>query len=95
MANDSGLGDRTLGARFWFRCTAALVRRPGLWPTALAQAVRMVAPGWWRRPPYLPRPDPGYVRFRIETAYGAGAVPSASDLVAYLEWCRDWRRREG
>lgn len=48
----------------------------------------MVAPRWWARPPFLPLPDRGYVRFRLVTAYGATGRPEARDLVEYLEWCR-------
>lgn len=69
-----------------------MVRHPGLWPTALRQAVRMAAPGWWRRPPFLPLPDEAYLRFRLQTAYGSGGVPEAGDVVAYLRWCRDFPR---
>ena len=74
----------------------AVAVRPGLWPTALRQAGRLAAPGWWRRPPFLPLPDPDYLAFRLETQYGGdapGARPlDAGDLVSYLEWCRDQDR---
>jgi hypothetical protein len=66
-----------------------LVRRPGLWPTALRQAGRLARPRWWRRPPFLPLPDPDYLRFRLETQYGATGRIEPGDLVVYLEWCRD------
>lgn len=60
-----------------------------LWATALGQ-LRVLAPaGWWRRVPYLPLPDPAWVRFRMEAAYGdADAVPRPGDVVAWLRWCR-------
>jgi hypothetical protein len=62
---------------------------PDLWATALRQARRLVPPGWWRRPPFLPRPDRAYLAFRLETQYGdTAARPSADDVVAYLRWCR-------
>jgi hypothetical protein len=50
----------------------------------------LARPGWWRRPPFLPVPDPDYLRFRLETAYGGtGEGPfEPADLVAYLRWCR-------
>ena len=49
----------------------------------------MAPSGWWRRWPPLPRPDPAYLRFRMQTAYGdPSAMPSARELVEYLEWCR-------
>jgi hypothetical protein len=56
----------------------------------MTQAVRLARPGWWRRRPYLPLPDPDYVRFRLLTAYGSGGEPTAADVVAYLRWCRDF-----
>jgi hypothetical protein len=67
----------------------AVAAQPRLWPTALAQARRLAAPGWWRRWPPLPLPDPEYVRFRARTAYGDPDHPfEPSDVVAWLEWCR-------
>ena len=48
----------------------------------------MVVPQWWQRPPFLPLPDPAYVRFRLETQYGDAAPVDPDDLIAYLEWCR-------
>jgi hypothetical protein len=63
--------------------------RPRLWPVVARQIWRLRATGWWRRPPFLPLPGRGYLRFRLQTAYGdpsQGAEPA--DIVAYLEWCR-------
>ena len=74
----------------WLAATAAVLRRPGLWPTALVQARRLVPRGWWRRRPYLPVPDPGYLRFRLETQYGSDHTPRPADVVTYLEWCRSF-----
>jgi hypothetical protein len=43
--------------------------------------------------PWLPVPDAAYQRFRATTQYGdADHPPERSDLVAYLSWCRSWRR---
>jgi hypothetical protein len=67
---------------------ARVVVRPALWGIALRQLVATSPAGWWRRPPFVPRPDPAYVRFRTETAYGPDARPGADDLVAYLRWCK-------
>jgi hypothetical protein len=67
----------------------AVVAHPSLWPTALVQVKRLATPGWWRRWPPLPRPDPAWLAFRMETQYGsADAVPDAADVVAWLRWCR-------
>jgi hypothetical protein len=52
----------------------------------------LARPGWWRRPPFLPLPDPDYVRFRLQTAYGSTGTPAGDDLVAYLSWCREFNR---
>jgi hypothetical protein len=78
---------------FWFLTIAAVLRRPRLWPTARRQWFRMVPQRWWSRMPFLPLPDRAYVRFRLETAYGAPAVGRADDVVAYLEWCRATERQ--
>ena len=67
----------------------AVARRPRLWGVAVAQGLRLAAPGWWRRWPPLPLPDPAYLRFRLQTAYGdPERGPAPGDVVAYLEWCR-------
>ena len=69
----------------------AVLRHPRLWPTAARQARRVARRGWWRRPPFLPLPDPLYLRFRLLTMYGdAEQPPDAEALRTYLEWCRDF-----
>jgi len=66
-----------------------VLRRPSLWFTALAAVSRMAVPGWWRKSPYLPVPDPRLWDFRMVTAYGtADADPQPSDVISYLQWCR-------
>jgi hypothetical protein len=77
-----------VGAGFWVKAAGALAREPGLWPTALGQVGRLARPGWWRRAPFLPVPDPVYVRFRLDTQYGHAGHPDPGDLVVYLRWCR-------
>jgi hypothetical protein len=69
----------------------AIAIRPHLWWVAVRQTARIARPGWWRRAPFLPLPDADYLRFRLETGYGAVIVPPAADLVAYLEWCAPGR----
>jgi len=78
------------GLRWWARVVAAVVRRPWLWATTVAVTLRLARPGWWRRPPFLPLPDPDYLRFRLETQYGGSGTrdPDPHDLVDYMEWCR-------
>ena len=76
------------------RAALALVRRPDLWLTGARQALRLAAPGWWKRGSRLPVPDRDYMHFRLVTQYGGdGGEASGPDLVQYLEWCRDERRR--
>ena len=69
----------------------AVLRHPSLWGTALRQVMRLAPRGWWRRAPFLPLPDPDYLRFRLITAYGGdGSDPDPKDLLTYLHWCRTW-----
>jgi hypothetical protein len=96
MTSSTSGGRSALGARWWARAAWAVARRPSLWPTAVHQVFVLAAPGWWRRRPHLPVPDPAYVRFRLQTAYGdARHEPAAHDLVTYLRWCRSWPRVSG
>lgn len=78
--------------RWWVGAALAVALRPGLWRVALVQALRLARPRWWRRRPFLPLPDPDYLRFRLQTAYGSEAEPGARevarDVVVYLRWCR-------
>ena len=75
------------------RTVVAVLARPWLWPVAVRQVGALAAPGWWRRPPFLPRPDPAYLEFRLQTMYGDGHHPVVpADVVAYLRWCRRHRR---
>ncbi len=77
----------------WRAIVVAVARRPHLWPTAAGQIIRLAAPGWWRRAPFLPRPAPDYLRFRMITQYGdAEHQPEAVDVVSYLDWVRITRR---
>ena len=78
------------------RIAVALARRPSLWPTALRQARRTAAPGWWRHRPFLPLPSGDYLRFRMLTQYGRTDGPAEpDDVLNYLAWCRDWDRAGG
>ncbi len=72
---------------------AAVVRRPRLWPVAVHQVRVLARPGWWRRWPPAPVPDPAYLRLRLQVAYGDdGGALDPKDVVDYLEWCRQMRR---
>ena len=78
------------------RLARTLARRPDLWPTALRELLIVAKPGWWRRWPPVPRPDPAYLRFRMRTAYGPAAErlddAEPGDVITYLDWCRGMRR---
>lgn len=78
-------------ARWWWSAVVTLLRHPGLWGTAILAGLRLAAPGWWRRRPFLPLPDAEYLRFRFETQYGS-SEPRPADLVTYLRWLRRERR---
>ena len=80
-----------MSAFHWVRVGAALVRRPALWGTAVRQARRLAAPGWWRRPPFLPIPPRGYREMRAVTQYGDPRHPPLPhDVLHYMVWCRQW-----
>jgi hypothetical protein len=68
----------------------ALARRPDLWLTAARAGRSMVGRGWWRHRPFLPLPDPGWLHFRLVTAYGGdGLTPlRPHDVITWLDWCR-------
>jgi hypothetical protein len=85
-----------LDARWLLAAARAVVGHPTLWVTALRQALVLAPRGWWRRRPFLPVPDPAYLRFRLLTAYGdPGQTLEPADLVTYLRWCRAWPRVTG
>jgi hypothetical protein len=74
------------------RAAATVAIRPSLWAIAVTQVLVLARPGWWRRWPPLPQPDPAYLRFRLQTAYGdAHRDPEPADVVTYLRWCRAYR----
>ena len=75
------------------RAALAVLARPVLWGTALRQVLVLAPSGWWRSAPHLPLPDPAYLRFRLQTAYGdPERDPDPADVVTYLHWCRAWPR---
>lgn len=70
------------------KAVLAVLRRPDLWAVAARSALSVAPTRWWQRAPFLPLPDPDWLRFRLETAYGGdGSGPiRAVDLITYLEW---------
>ena len=76
------------------RVLAVGLLRPWLWPTLLSAAWAFRARGWYRRPPFLPRPSKVYMEWRLDTAYGdPAAVPPTDELLRFLKWSRAMRRR--
>lgn len=92
----ASVGSRGGTDRSWLApAVAAVAVRPALWGTALRQLLALADPGWLRRRPHLPLPPAPYLRFRLVTAYGdPEASPTPADVVAYLSWCREERRRD-
>lgn len=71
------------------RLFAAVLRRPSLWPTAIVQSVRLAAPGWWHRRPFLPLPSAEYTAMRATIQYGdPNRSIEPADLLKYLAWCK-------
>jgi hypothetical protein len=68
----------------------AVLRRPALWPTAVAAGARLLPARWWRGREAAAAAEP-WLRFRIETAYGAErGTPTPEDVVTFLRWLREW-----
>ena len=92
MVVDGGEGTEAPTLSWLGPVARAVAVRPGLWWTAVRQIWALAPNGWWRRRPWLPVPDPAYLRFRLVTQYGdAGHAPEPGDVVAYLHWCRAYR----
>lgn len=69
------------------RLGLAVVPHPGLWWTGARQAFVLLRPGRRAR---------GYLHFRLVTQYGGdGGLATGDDLVQYLNWCREEKRRRG
>lgn len=48
---------------------------------------------WWAKAPFLPVPDPAYLRWRMYTAYGdEQAVPPVADVIRFARWRRETMR---
>ena len=75
----------------WSRLVLTLTRRAVVRPKLAADLLRVAwvfrSRGWYTRFPFLPVPDPTYVRWRMYTAYGDyDAVPPAADVERYARW---------
>jgi hypothetical protein len=88
--------DRTWAGRYpgsWGTLGLRLTLRAALNPLLALDLVTAVwafrRRGWARRPPFLPVPDAGYLRWRMYTAYGdEGAVPPLEDVLRFVRWRR-------
>jgi len=70
-------------------CAGAVLVRPRLWITAARQYRESVPRRWWARRPFVPIPPRDYVRFRLQTQYGAPDHRiEAADVLNYLSWCK-------
>jgi hypothetical protein len=73
--------------RLALRLSLRAIRRPRLALNLIRVAWRFRATNWYRQFPFLPLPDPTYLRWRMYTAYGDyGAIPSAADVERYARW---------
>lgn len=69
------------------------VRHPSLAWEAIRLAAATAAPGWFRKAPFVPRPEPRYLDWRMLTAYGRpDAAPTEREVEEFLRWRRTLRR---
>ena len=68
-------------------------RHPGLAGEAIRLAGATAAPDWFRKVPFLPRPEPTYRDWRLSTAYGRiDQTPTQKEMEEYLRWRKRLRR---
>ena len=77
----------------WLGLTVQVTLRALVNPRLALDLLRLVwafrARGWYRRPPFLPLPPAGYIRWRMYTAYGdEQALPPVEDIVRFATWRR-------
>jgi len=78
----------------WSRLSLALALRSLAHPTLAVDLVRVAwrfrSRDWHRHAPFLPLPDPTYLRWRMYTAYGDfDAVPTPDEVERYVRWAGD------
>ncbi len=82
-------------SRLFVATTVAVLGRPKLWAIGLSTWFRMLPSGWWRKPPFMPLPDSKFLEFRMVTMYGGDGASTpdlyAADVIAWLEWCKNWK----
>jgi hypothetical protein len=73
--------------RLAFRLALRATCRPRLAIDLIRITWRFRSNNWYRQFPFLPLPDPTYLRWRMYTAYGDyDAVPSVTDVEHYARW---------
>ncbi len=78
----------------WSALTASLALRALVSPRLAIDLLRTAwafrRQHWFRLSPFLPLPDPHYLRWRMYTAYGdEAAVPPAEDVIRFARWRRE------
>ncbi len=72
-----------------FKLILRILKRPDLYFVFFIQIFRLAPVGWFRKYPFLPVPDKGWLEFRLETQYGSkNAEIEINDLIHFLEWCK-------
>ena len=78
----------------YFSLAMTAVKRPSLVPGLLRTAWTFRSKRWYLRPPFLPVPPRGYLRWRMETAYGdADARLPPDEIERYVRWGEEMRKR--
>jgi hypothetical protein len=69
------------------------IRKPYLIPLLFQTLWIFRRNRWYSRFPFVPVPSKGYLKWRMETAYGdLKTEPPLQELERYLKWSADMRR---
>ena len=70
------------------------IRKPYLVPLLLQTLWIFRRNRWYSRFPFFPFPSEGYLKWRVETAYGdVKTKPPLQELERYIKWSADMRRK--
>ncbi|MDE0138390.1 MAG: hypothetical protein OXM57_07865 [bacterium] len=85
--------DSYLSGRMGTIFVKVAARHPSLAWETIRLAAATAAPGWFRKAPFVPRPEPGYLEWRMQTAYGRpDSTPTETEVEEFLRWRRTLRR---